>query len=158
MRQRSSAAPRAPDTGGAPRTLSLPPSSAPPQVVDLDTIDVSNLNRQFLFRPEHVGRSKAEVAAHAVAQLAPDVKIVPHFGNVRDARFGVTFVRGFTVVVNALDNMEVRATRPPRATHADTRPSEDTHTHNTHTPYMPRRPRPFFLYFFSSAVGRRAGT
>lgn len=75
---------------------------------------MSNLNRQFLFRPEHVGRSKADVAAHAVTQLAPGVKIVPHFGNVRDARFGVPFVRGFTVVVNALDNMEVRDTHAPQ--------------------------------------------
>ena len=33
------------------------------QVIDLDTIDVSNLNRQFLFRPEHVSMSKAQVRA-----------------------------------------------------------------------------------------------
>lgn len=32
-------------------------------IVDLDTIDLSNLNRQFLFRNEHIKKSKALVSA-----------------------------------------------------------------------------------------------
>jgi molybdopterin/thiamine biosynthesis adenylyltransferase len=46
--------------------------------VDLDTIETSNLNRQFLFRKHHVGRSKAEVAAEAVKQMRPDLQITAY--------------------------------------------------------------------------------
>ena len=69
---------------------------------------MSNLNRQFLFRPEHVGQPKALVAARAVQAFNPKVEVTAHFANVKDERFGVDFVRGFDVVLNALDNVDAR--------------------------------------------------
>jgi len=78
------------------------------EVLDLDTIDVSNLNRQFLFRRQHVDRPKAEVAAEAVRQFRPKARVVAHHGNVKSAEYGVPFVSRFDVVVNALDNLDAR--------------------------------------------------
>jgi len=78
------------------------------EVIDLDTIDVSNLNRQFLFRRHHVDRPKAEVAAEAVKAFRPDVKIVVHHGNIKEAKYGVDFISKFDAVINALDNLEAR--------------------------------------------------
>ena len=44
----------------------------------MDTIETSNLNRQFLFRKRHVGESKAKVAAEAVKRFRPNASIMAH--------------------------------------------------------------------------------
>ena len=43
-------------------------------VTDLDTIEKSNLNRQFLFRAKDLGNFKSEVAAAAVSEMNPELK------------------------------------------------------------------------------------
>ncbi|KAM3441912.1 hypothetical protein MY4824_001326 [Beauveria thailandica] len=77
-------------------------------IVDLDTIDLSNLNRQFLFRQEHIKKSKALVAKEAAERFNPNVRIVAYHANIKDDQFTVAWFRGFTVVFNALDNLEAR--------------------------------------------------
>lgn len=77
-------------------------------VLDLDTIDVSNLNRQFLFRRDHVGKSKAEVARESVLRFHPAAQIIAIHGNIKEARFDQDYFAAFDLVLNALDNLEAR--------------------------------------------------
>ncbi|KAG9501017.1 hypothetical protein J7337_006699 [Fusarium musae] len=77
-------------------------------IVDLDTIDLSNLNRQFLFRHEHIKKSKALVAKEAAERFNPNAKIVAHHGNIKDDEFTVAWFQQFHIAFNALDNLEAR--------------------------------------------------
>lgn len=74
----------------------------------MDTIDVSNLNRQFLFRKKHVRQPKSIVARESALQICPDANIVAYHENVKDPKFGPEFIKQFDVVLNALDNLDAR--------------------------------------------------
>lgn len=75
-------------------------------VIDLDTIDVTNLNRQFLFRPADVGKSKALVAATYVNAVVDGAHVVPYNANIMD--FDKAFYRQFNLVIAGLDSIDAR--------------------------------------------------
>ncbi|KAE8377022.1 hypothetical protein BDV26DRAFT_264508 [Aspergillus bertholletiae] len=77
-------------------------------IIDLDTIDLSNLNRQFLFRFEHIKKSKALVAKEVAQKFQPNAKLEAYHANIKDSRFNVDWFATFDVVFNALDNLEAR--------------------------------------------------
>ncbi|KAJ5714689.1 uncharacterized protein N7483_011870 [Penicillium malachiteum] len=77
-------------------------------VLDLDTIDLSNLNRQFLFRHEHIKKSKALVAKEVAQKFQPKAKLEAYHANIMEKQFNVDWFQSFTLVFNALDNLAAR--------------------------------------------------
>jgi ubiquitin-activating enzyme E1 len=80
-------------------------------VTDNDTIEISNLNRQFLYRPWDVTKFKSATAAEAVKKMNPHmnikawtVKVEPATEDMLDDEFW-TNLDGVT---NALDNVQAR--------------------------------------------------
>ncbi|KAJ6460974.1 hypothetical protein C8R45DRAFT_912447 [Mycena sanguinolenta] len=77
-------------------------------LLDLDTIDLSNLNRQFLFRKKDVKQSKALIAAQTAAPFNPNVQITPIYGNIKEPQYDLEWFQQFDIVLNALDNLDAR--------------------------------------------------
>ena len=75
-------------------------------LVDLDTIETSNLSRQLLFRMDDIGKPKAEVAAERVKELNPDLKVEFYFKKIQE--LPIDLYEGCDVIIAALDNVQAR--------------------------------------------------
>lgn len=75
-------------------------------VIDLDTIERSNLSRGVFFSDTDEGRHKAEVVAAGVRRLNPDVTAHHIVGDIKQQ--GLGWVRRFDLVIGGLDNREAR--------------------------------------------------
>ncbi len=75
-------------------------------LVDLDTIETSNLSRQMLFRPGDEGRPKAEVAAERLKEMNPYLKVDYYFEKLQ--KLPMSVYEEADVVIAALDNFNAR--------------------------------------------------
>jgi molybdopterin-synthase adenylyltransferase len=73
------------------------------RLVDDDAIDLSNLNRQVLYRREDVGRPKVEVAAEALAAFNPELRLTPMAVRVDGPEAAEAVADGADFVVETAD-------------------------------------------------------
>ena len=80
-------------------------------VTDDDNIEISNLNRQFLFRKPDVGKSKAERALAAGQRMNPHLISQSYklrASGENESIFNDDFWEGLDIVINAVDNVHAR--------------------------------------------------
>ena len=75
-------------------------------LVDMDSIEHSNLSRGVFFRMGDEGRFKSEIVAERAMQLNPDVEIHPLTCSIQT--LGDAFLSDFDLLVAGLDNREAR--------------------------------------------------
>lgn len=78
---------------------------------DNDNIEVSNLNRQFLFRQQHVSKAKSETACMIGKEMNPEFKVKAYQTYVdpsTESTFNDQFWERLDFIVNAVDNIKAR--------------------------------------------------
>ncbi|MDP9002255.1 MAG: molybdopterin-synthase adenylyltransferase MoeB [Myxococcota bacterium] len=76
-------------------------------IVDADVVDASNLQRQIIHSTSRVGMPKVESAAKMLAELNPDVKVVPYQERLTSANVERIF-DDYEVIVDGTDNFPTR--------------------------------------------------
>mgnify|MGYP006142659437 CR=1 FL=1 len=80
-------------------------------ITDMDTIELSNLTRQFLFQPNNIGEYKSLVVKNKLQTYRPNMKVtnsLTQVGRSNEEVFNYNFWQGRDIVINALDNVKAR--------------------------------------------------
>jgi molybdopterin/thiamine biosynthesis adenylyltransferase len=76
-------------------------------IVDFDSVDLTNLQRQLLHDTDDVGRPKVDSAAERIAGINPDVNVVKH-QTMLTSENAFDILGGYDVIVDGTDNFPVR--------------------------------------------------
>ncbi len=76
-------------------------------LIDHDTLELSNLQRQIAHTTERLGRNKADSAAEALHQLNPEVKVEVHQRRM-DAAAARELIPRYDIVCDGTDNFPTR--------------------------------------------------
>ncbi len=76
-------------------------------LIDMDDVDITNLNRQFLYTKEDAGKKKASLAARRLNDINPEINVSAITEKITyDNAFDM--LKGYDAVVDGTDNFPVR--------------------------------------------------
>jgi adenylyltransferase/sulfurtransferase len=76
-------------------------------IVDFDSVELSNLQRQVIHGTPDVGRPKTQSAADTIHRINPDVQVVPHDTRLTSEN-ALDIIRPYDIVVDGTDNFPTR--------------------------------------------------
>src|SRR5437588_12642557 len=76
-------------------------------ILDFDSVDFSNLQRQMSHGTEDVGRPKTQSAQETIAEINPNVEIVLHNTRISSEN-ALEIIRPYDIVVDGTDNFPTR--------------------------------------------------
>jgi adenylyltransferase/sulfurtransferase len=76
-------------------------------LVDFDTVDASNLQRQIIYGAPDVGRRKLEASKERLQAINPSLKVVPHEVALT-SKNALDIIRDYDLVVDGTDNFQTR--------------------------------------------------
>ena len=76
-------------------------------IVDFDTVDLSNLQRQILHQNDDIGKRKVVSARETLNAYNPDVKVVTHEQPLHSEN-AMEIIEQYDIIVNGADNFAVR--------------------------------------------------
>ncbi len=76
-------------------------------IVDADNVDISNLQRQVIYRTTDAGKPKAKVSAEILQQLNPNINI-NSYASYLNSENALQIIENYDIIVDCTDNFATR--------------------------------------------------
>ena len=76
-------------------------------IIDFDTVELHNLNRQLLYSTDDIGKPKVEIAAGKLKSQNPNVSFIV-FNEILNKKNGKEIISRFDIIVDGSDNFSTR--------------------------------------------------
>jgi len=77
-------------------------------IIDSDTVELSNLNRQILHWDENIGEKKVTSAAQKLVRLNPSIEVTPLFTQITEDN-ARDIIKGANAIIDGMDNFKTRS-------------------------------------------------